>query len=141
MASRIANFSPPGSMFKVPAAIRETQRVKRKDLGRNPRQEDPKHLALIRQCPCLACGHEPCDAAHVRMASAMFGKKLPGAGAKPDDKWTVPLCREHHELQHKVGELTFWHHLDLSPLPIAQALYAVTGDLEAMRRVVMETRK
>ncbi len=43
--------------------------------------------------PCLVCGL-PSDACHIRSRGA-------GGG---DEKWNlVPLCREHHQMQHKAG--------------------------------------
>jgi hypothetical protein len=37
-------------------------------------------------------------------------------GQKPDDWRTVPLCREHHRIQHNVGEQTFWNGTDIEAL-------------------------
>lgn len=57
---------------------------------------------------------------------------------KPDDRWTVPLCREHHEEQHKVGEPIFWHALGIEPLRLAERLYAVSPHIEQMTAVVVQ---
>lgn len=42
------------------------------------------------------------EVAHVRMGSGA------GMGQKPDDWFTVSLCRGCHQLQHSIGEPTFW---------------------------------
>jgi hypothetical protein len=44
----------------------------------------------------------PIECAHVRINSNA------GMGQKPDDYRVVPLCREHHQQQHTIGERTFW---------------------------------
>lgn len=44
----------------------------------------------------------PIEAAHVRLGSGA------GMGEKPSDWRAVPLCKEHHQLQHTQGERTFW---------------------------------
>jgi len=52
----------------------------------------------IKQMRCLVCNSAGVDVAHV---------KTRGSGGC-DEKWNLmPLCREHHSLQHKVGILTF----------------------------------
>lgn len=102
---------------------------------------DPAHLAMVRQLPCLYCGVEPCgEAAHVRLASAAFGKSS-GLQKRPEDRWALPLCRDDHlnarHAQHRRSEESFWEALGINPLIVCQRLYAQRGDLVAMRAVVM----
>jgi hypothetical protein len=107
---RLTPLAPPGSLLKRLQGIH--QRIKLKAAG----ERDPIYLRMIRQMPCLKCTLEPChEAAHVRMQSAAHGKRG-GIGKKPADKWTLPLCNEHHIEQHQVGELKFWYDLDINPL-------------------------
>jgi hypothetical protein len=101
---------------------------------------DVSYLAMVRQLPCLKCGDEPCEPAHIRFASAAFGK----SGAmqkKPDDRHSVPLCPGCHRLdrdaQHNRNEREFWDAIGINPLIVAQQLFAQRGDLVAMRAVVM----
>lgn len=102
-------------------------------------EKDPEYLKLVRACPCLYCGMEPSEAAHVRYASALHGKAS-GMGRKPSDRYAVPLCAEHHRLgsnaQHNHGERQWWRTLGIDPLFVADQLYAQRGDLVAMRAVV-----
>lgn len=104
--------------------------------------QDADYLALVRQCPCLHCGMEPTEAAHVRMASAAFGKAS-GMAKKPPDRFALPLCADHHRLsrtaQHNRGEQMFWHELGINPLICCEQLYAQAGDLVAMRAVIFVT--
>lgn len=82
---------------------------------REPRQRDNKHLDFIRSLPCCICGNDTAtEAAHIRTESRKHGKKYTGMAEKPSDKWTVPLCNEHHREQHTMNEMKFWavHRID-----------------------------
>lgn len=127
MAGRVSPPSPPGSLFKGETP----KRTKKKDMGRAPRAHDAQHLEDVRQCPCLKCGIDPAgEAAHIRMTRD--GKPITGMGAKPDDKYALPLCHSDHMEQHRVGELAFWREVGIDPLKVAERLYAAPG-VEAMR--------
>lgn len=137
-AHQIHNRAPVGSLLKkdLPQARKPLK------LGRQPRQEDAGYLELIRALPCLKCGDHPSEAAHIRMASAAFAKPSPGMQAKPDDKWTLPLCGGCHRLDknslHKIGEVPFFYSLNLNPLLVCEQLQKVNRSIEAMRSVVMQ---
>lgn len=60
--------------------------------------------------------------------------------AKPDDRWALPLCRYHHERSHSEGQLSFWYHLNISPVQLCVELYAQRASLDAMRKVILEAR-
>lgn len=132
---RLTPPAPIGSQLKRVSDVPQ-RRALRCEQG-----NDPDYLALVRQCPCLYCGVEPAgEAAHVRLASAAFGKAS-GMGKKPSDEWALPLCRDDHlnarHAQHRRSEAAFWDGLGINPLLICQRLYAKRGDLVAMRAVVM----
>jgi len=134
---RIVHHSKPGSLLKRTGAA---------DLPQQPRQPsgdaDRNYLILVRSLPCLSCGMEPSEAAHVRFASAAFGKAS-GLQKKPEDKWALPLCADCHRLnrdaQHKGNERAFWERLGIDALPTCVALYAKRGDLVAARAVIFVT--
>jgi hypothetical protein len=134
---RLTHHAPPGSLLKSFAAP-APRRDYRAEPGNGER--DPDYLAMVRQCPCLKCGMEPSEAAHVRYASASFGKAS-GLSKKPEDRHSVPLCAGCHRLdrdaQHTRGERMFWAELGINPLIVAEKLYAKRGDLVAMRAVVI----
>lgn len=132
---RLTPPAPIGSMLKRIGVKRVNLALSDLELDR-----DVLHLANIRQCPCLHCGMDPCyEAAHLRMASAAFGKAS-GMGKKPPAKWATPLCPDHHRIlkncQHDQSEAVFWHALGINPLITCEQLYAQRGDLVAMRAVV-----
>lgn len=52
---------------------------------------DNKRLAAIRKLPCAVCGRTPVDAAHSNQSA-----HNKGLGIKADDRYTIPLCRQHH---------------------------------------------
>lgn len=132
---RIVHRFAPGSLLK-PRGVSEPR--PRKDDA----DEDKDYLKLVRCCPCLCCGMEPSEAAHVRYASAAHGKAS-GLSKKPADKWCLPLCSQDHRLakdaQHNRDEQEFWNALGINPLLACEALYAQRGDLVAMRAVCMVT--
>lgn len=105
---------------------------------RQPRVRDERHLRLIRQLPCLICGRYPAEAAHIRYGDAEHGKPKTGAGEKPDDKWTLPLCAEHHrtgkDAQHGAGERRWWESWGVDPLALCNELSdcATFEDMEAV---------
>jgi hypothetical protein len=95
---------------------------------RQPRQHNEKHLAWIRQLPCCVCQNNiETEAAHVRFSCIEIGKRKVGIGEKPHDKWTVPLCGNHHRMQHAWGERHFWKAVGKDPIAIAQELWANSG--------------
>lgn len=131
---RIFTPSPPGTLLKRAGAADVPQRLRNEKAP-----EDADYLKLIRQLPCLKCGVEPCgEAAHVRFASAAFGKAS-GLGKKPDDKWVLPCCGSDHRLardaQHNRNEQAFWNDIGINPLIACQRLYAGRGDLVRMRSI------
>lgn len=93
--------------------------------SRQPREENPAYLAYVRTLPCLVCARPgPNDPAHLRSAARQYGKRLTGMGEKPDDKWVLPLCRTHHEDQHRNNELRWWARMGFpDPFAVALALY------------------
>jgi hypothetical protein len=98
---------------------------------KRPRIRDDNHLAFIRGLKCCICGKPGPDPAHIRSANALYGKRETGGGEKASDKFTVPLCREHHDEQHKAGnELLWWASKGVDPFGLALSLYACTGDDE-----------
>lgn len=103
---------------------------------RRPRQHDEAHLKFIRQLPCVVCLGPGVDAAHVKMADYRADKRAVGMAEKPDDVWTVPLCRVHHDAQHQIGEKRFWDFGILDPIFLCLALWRVSGDVEAGDRII-----
>jgi hypothetical protein len=106
-------------------------------MQRHPRKFDEQHLAFIRRLPCIVChDNTGTQAAHVRMSDARIAKINPGVGAKPDDKYTLPLCGECHAKQHSMNELKFWEYRNIDPVLMALALYSVSGDVEEAERII-----
>ena len=71
-----------------------------------------KHLNFIKTSRCIICYNSPCDPAHL-------GFGIGGCGLKSDDCFVVPLCREHHTIQHNIGEKTFWKKHYINPFVYA----------------------
>lgn len=108
---------------------------------RRPRIESASHLAFIRSLECVICGKTPVDPAHLRVGNRMLGKEHAGVAEKPDDKWTAPLCREHHDEQHRGNELAFWvSHGIGNPWQLCLALFAVSGDYQEALTILLRHR-
>jgi hypothetical protein len=106
---------------------------------RQPRQKNDAHLGFIRGLSCLIClDNTSTEAAHVRMSSPRAGKRSVGAGEKPDDKWTIPLCNEHHRAQHAENEREFWMRLGINPVFVSLALWAASGNHDLGEAIVRE---
>jgi len=124
-------------------AIRRPDTAFRNDpIGKKDRTfKDEAHLAFIRKLPSPISGQYDCDAAHIRAGSAKHNKKRTGMGQKPSDCWAIPLTREEHREQHSENELEWWLLKGIDPFELAQELYAVTGDIEAGKRVIAKFRQ
>jgi hypothetical protein len=107
---------------------------------RRPRERNDKHLAFIRTLCCCICGAPGPDAAHIRSASPVHGKRETGGAEKPADKWIVPLCRSHHDQQHSMNELKFWAMHGVDPFGLALSLYAHSGDEELADSILRANR-
>jgi hypothetical protein len=91
---------------------------------REPRIKDERHLNFVRSLPCCVCGGIDVDAAHIRTGEISLGKRPTGGAEKPSDKWTVPLCRGHHDEQHSMNEMVFWKKYGIDPFMLAMTLRA-----------------
>ena len=65
-----------------------------------PRFDSKKYAALVRANPLIP-GPDIVQA-HVRV----FG--MAGTAIKPPDTYSVGIPRDIHDLQHSIGECTFW---------------------------------
>lgn len=111
---------------------------------KRPREKQESHLDFIRTLPCLICGAEA-EAAHIRTGSLAHGKRETGGSERPSDKWTVPLCPEHHRLgndcQHNSNEAEWWKRHKIDPFSTAALLWSHTGDHQAAMLVCTTVRR
>jgi hypothetical protein len=112
---------------------------------RHPRAEDGAHLDAIRSCPCAICGTTVgVEAAHLRSGDARYAKPSAGAGTRPDDRWSTPMCARHHrdgpDAQHTMNELEFWRRHGIDPFWLAAALWSASPSVERMTRIVNSAR-
>ena len=70
----------------------------------NDPMRHPNHLKFVRKhnCAVPGCQTRPVVAHHVRDSYSVVVPKdeRGGIGMKPHDKWTVPLCDQHHKEVH-----------------------------------------
>lgn len=96
------------------------------------------HLDFVkRELPCVRCfAPPPSDPAHIRYGGS---EDKGGVAQKPGDNRVVPLCRRHHDEQHRVGEVTFWG--DIDPyLDLAQEIWDHTGDATYCKKLIFKPR-
>ncbi len=85
------------------------------------RYRNREHLRYVAQQSCLVCGRKPSDPHHLRFAQPR------ALGRKASDEFTVPLCRIHHRLVHRVGnEEAWWQELGVDPITAARQLWKRT---------------
>lgn len=109
---------------------------------KRPRETNHAHLKWIRTLHCCLCGAPGPDPAHIRSANPMYGKRETGAGEKSSDRWTVPLCRPHHDEQHAAGnELVWWASKNIDPFGLALALHHASGDDEIAEGILHSHRR
>ena len=82
------------------------------------RYRNKAHLRYVARQPCLLCGRKPSDPHHLRF---MQPRAL---GRKASDEFSVPLCRIHHRLVHRVGnEAAWWKEAGIDPIAVARKLW------------------
>ena len=95
---------------------------------RQPRLHDEGYLRFLRSKPCCICANPaPSEACHIRYGSPAHGKPETGMGEKPSDKWALPMCQQHHRMQHSGSERAFWLMWKYDPLQMAILYYAMYG--------------
>jgi len=91
------------------------------------REIDNGFLQYLRRQPCEARALGGCggriDPAHIRYNDGP-GRQNPGGARKNHDRHCNPLCRTHHDEQHRMNERTFWSRLGKDAYATAAAHYA-----------------
>jgi hypothetical protein len=78
------------------------------------RWKSPAHCNFVRGHACSVCDSElNIEVAHIRLGSGA------GMGQKPDDWFTVSLCKDCHSRQHSIGERSFWDGAAIDPIRLA----------------------
>lgn len=104
---------------------------------RQPRIKDEQHLAFIRGLPCICCtDNTTVEAAHIRMGDPRILKRQAGMQEKSDDAFTLPLCGQHHAMQHRMNEQKFWHWVGVDPILVALALWYWRGNQEKCEQIL-----
>ena len=112
---------------------------------RQPRITNEPHLVFLRMLSCAICGRVPVEAAHLRAPCREVGHRQTGKSEKPDDRWCVGLCADHHREQHsgKFGsELSWWRaHGIEDPWRLCLALFGASGNREICEEILSEHRR
>ncbi len=108
---------------------------------RRPRIKDDQYLRWLRTLPCVLTGSRPVEAAHVRFASPVYGKRETGKSEKPSDRWALPLSPDKHREQHGENEVLFWLRHGVDPLQVCAALWASEMDDEVAEIILAQARQ
>lgn len=108
---------------------------------RRPRITDEQYLRWLRTLPCTLTGRRPVEAAHIRLANPIYGKRETGKSEKPSDRWALPLCADKHREQHGENERLFWLRHGVDPCQVAAALWASEMDDEAAEVILRAARE
>ncbi|XIA64135.1 ERF family protein [Bradyrhizobium sp. TZ2] len=93
--------------------------------GEPRRHRDKAHLKFVASQPCLVCGRCPADAHHLRFTQPR------AMGRKVSDEFTVPLCRTHHQDNHRFGdEQAWWDRQNIDPVGTSRKLWVSTRRIE-----------
>lgn len=85
-----------------------------KPAKRESRWRSIAHCNFVRSHACSVCGSQVAiEVAHVRIGSGA------GIAQKPDDWFTISLCKECHVAQHRMGERSFWKQAKINPHDLA----------------------
>ena len=108
-------------------------------MQRRPRRENKKHLKWLMERPCVICGNNlMVDACHIKMADGRVNKpQSSNIGMKADDRFTLPMCRMHHDSSHSMPERVWWKGQGFDPVLLALTLYSITGDSEAADDLIL----
>jgi len=89
------------------------------------RHRDKTHLKFVASQPCLVCGRSPADAHHLRFTQQR------AMGRKVSDEFTVPLCRAHHQDNHRFGdEVAWWERRAIDPVATSRMLWMSTRRIQ-----------
>lgn len=108
----------------------------------------PAHLVCVRKvCLCLGCGRVGRVIAH-HLISIQGPERRKGMGIKERDKDSVPLCEETchgpgvpGSVHDRGDEIAWFAERGIDHYAVASALWRVTGDIDAMYRVVFRARQ
>ena len=93
------------------------------------RYRNKAHLRHVAQQACLICGRKPSDPHHLRYLQPR------ALGRKASDEFSVPLCRIHHRLVHRLGnEAAWWKEIGIDPIEVARTLWGHTLQAEGRKR-------
>jgi len=122
---------------------KRAERIKAKKSPADKRKKLPgnseQHLQAIRTLPCVipGCMICDCDPHHLKSGPASSER---GMGQKATDRWTVSLCRRHHDEVERLSsraELAWFEKHGVEPLELAAALWMVSPDRASMCRIIL----
>ena len=82
-----------------------------------------KHRRFIASLPCIVCGdNTQVQCCHIRSIPKLGNI---GKGIR-DDRFCIPMCFHHHNLQHKIGEFEFFYKFNINPILLSMKLASIS---------------
>jgi hypothetical protein len=126
--------------FKKPVRdrLKEKRLAPKKKREKRPGNSE-KHLQAIRTLPCAipGCTIVGCDPHHLKSGPAAAERSV---GRRASDRWTVPLCRRHHDEIERVGsrrETQWFAGHGIEAVCLAAALWSTSPDKGTMVRIIL----
>lgn len=100
----------------------------RSGIERAPQREFPGHRAWVRghACSVAGCESRQIEAAHVQASPEVPVSERSAGKIKAHDKWTYPLCHDHHREAHDIGHERFDKRHVINRVEIARRLQSVS---------------
>lgn len=121
-------------------------RIEKTGISKSTRPRDVprafKHLEFIRSLPCCVCAPGAMPFSVVPHHLMRIGDGRPRGQYRNADRWTIPMCFQHHLGLHELGNEE--KHLTAKGIDgrgLAQALWKVSGDYDAGLRIVERCKK
>lgn len=93
-------------------------------------RKEPDYLHFIHLLPCVVTGlRTEIEAAHISFSNPRLGHYGRAKGAKASDRWVLPLTRNAHLEQHRVGESEFWWRHQVDPHVLCLAVYGLWTEM------------
>ena len=94
------------------------------------------HVQHVKACGCAVCGRTA-DPHHLMGLDLGRGHSL-----KNRDRWTIPLCLDHHQGAHDSGDdEAYLASHGIQARELARTLWACRDDVDAMKRAVFRARQ
>jgi hypothetical protein len=125
----------PGFIIRAPYPLPKRRERVKSGIARAPKRVWLRHRKFVRSHRCCVPG---CQALLVDVAHLRSVAEGAGTGLKPHDKFTVSLCRRHHQEEEACGPDTFGDRHGIDLWAIAAELVRRSPDVQMRLSLMLE---